>query len=101
MKLSIVLPIYNEEDNILPLYDEIKSAISNAYEFEIIAVNEGSKDRSLEILSNLSASDKRVKTVDFRRNFGQTAAMAAGIDHSQRESGRVFVRPATAAAGHP
>jgi glycosyltransferase involved in cell wall biosynthesis len=84
--LSIVLPVYNEEENIVLQYERIVETVSHLKKgFEIIFVDDGSKDRSFELLADLAKKDKRVKIVQFRRNFGQTAAMAAGIDHSVGE----------------
>ncbi len=82
MKLSIILPIYNEEDSIEILYREIKNVLSD---YEIIAVNDGSKDGSYDVLKRIAQSDSSFKVINFKRNFGQTAAMAAGIDISQGE----------------
>jgi len=83
MKLSITIPIYNEQDNILPLYDKLVATLEPIQkEFEIIMVNDGSADRSEEILNMLAEKDSRVRVIHFRRNYGQTAAMMAGIDHS-------------------
>lgn len=78
--LSIVIPIFNEEESIESLYDSIVEVTkSMGLSLEIIFVNDGSQDRSFEILCGLHQKDPRVKVVDFRRNFGQTAAMAAGF----------------------
>jgi len=84
--LSVVLPVYNEEESIIlqykAVYDSVKK-IKKSY--EIIFVNDGSTDKSPELLDEIAKKDKNVKVVHFRRNFGQTAAMAAGIDHSTGE----------------
>lgn len=87
--LSIVLPVYNEEENINLQYKRIVETVSPLKKsFEMVFVDDGSMDRSFELLSDLAKKDKRVKIIRFRRNFGQTAAMAAGIDYS---SGKVIV----------
>ncbi len=87
--LSIVIPIFNEEDSIEPLCDSIVEATeSMGLSREIIFVNDGSQDRSFEVLCDLHQKDPRVKVVDFRRNFGQTAAMAAGFNIAK---GRLIV----------
>jgi glycosyltransferase involved in cell wall biosynthesis len=79
--LSIVIPVYNEEDNVFPLHERLTEALQvRAAEYEVIVVNDGSTDRTEEHLSAVAASDRRFKVVNFRRNFGQTAAMMAGID---------------------
>ncbi|HSV97863.1 MAG TPA: glycosyltransferase family 2 protein [Spirochaetota bacterium] len=84
--LSILLPLYNEEDNIKLQYDEIVRAVDSLkVTYEILFVDDGSTDRSFEVLSSIASRDRRVKLIQFRRNFGQTAAMAAGINHSRGE----------------
>ncbi|RII29157.1 MAG: glycosyltransferase [Geobacter sp.] len=86
MDLSIVVPIYNEEENISALHESIQKALaSTSLEYELILVDDGSSDGSFPLLKELAAWDKRVKVIRFRRNFGQTAAMAAGFDVSTGE----------------
>jgi len=86
MDLSVVIPIYNEEASIEPLYAQLKETLGSLdLSYEIIAVDDGSTDRSFAILRDLYAQDRHLKVVRFRRNFGQTAAFAAGFDHSQGE----------------
>ena len=78
---SIVVPIYNEEDNIAALYQSITSSLDpGGANYEIILVDDGSSDGSYPALKELAARDTRVKVIRFRRNFGQTAAMSAGFD---------------------
>jgi glycosyltransferase involved in cell wall biosynthesis len=80
--LSIVIPIYNEEENIDPLYNEIISAVDGKYrDFEIIFINDGSRDGSLQKLKTLNKKDKRAKVINFRKNFGQSNAISAGFDY--------------------
>jgi glycosyltransferase involved in cell wall biosynthesis len=80
--LSVVVPVYNEEENIEPLYNEIAAAVEGKYrEVEIIFVNDGSPDGSLKKLRALNKKDKRVKVINFRRNFGQSTALSAGFDY--------------------
>ncbi len=82
--LSIVLPVYNEEENILPQYQHIIEAMKKTpYTYEIIFVDDGSSDNSFKLLEAIAKKDSHVHVVQFRRNFGQTAAMAAGIDYSK------------------
>jgi glycosyltransferase involved in cell wall biosynthesis len=84
--LSIVLPVYNEEENIQLQYEKIINALSFLKKkFEVIFVDDGSIDTSTEKLTEIAKKDKRIKLVLFRRNFGQTAAMSAGIDYSSGE----------------
>ena len=86
MNLSIVIPLYNEKENVEPLYAQLKAALEGAgREYEIIIVDDGSTDRSFDVLKRLHEDDERLKVIRFRRNFGQTAAFAAGFDRSQGE----------------
>lgn len=84
MKLSIVVPVYNEVENIPLLHQALITAIAPLqYPWEVILVDDGSKDESLPALEKLADADKEhVRVVALRRNFGQTAAIAAGIDHA-------------------
>jgi glycosyltransferase involved in cell wall biosynthesis len=85
MTLSVVIPVYNEEENIPLLHSALTDALTT-YTYELIYVNDGSKDGSLTQLENLLEKDEdHIIIVDLRRNFGQTTAIAAGIDHSQGE----------------
>jgi len=87
--LSVVVPIYNEEESIAFLYERVTSALQNtALVYELILVDDGSSDRSFLLLKDIALQDQRIKVIRFRRNFGQTAAMAAGFDAA---SGRVVV----------
>jgi glycosyltransferase involved in cell wall biosynthesis len=81
--ISVVIPLLNEEDNLVPLYDEINQALKGKYTYEIIFVDDGSKDKSFSILYDLQQKDPGVTVIQFRRNFGQTAAMAAGFAHAR------------------
>jgi len=79
--LSIIIPLYNEEGNVVPLYDRLVGVLQTLdHPFEIILVNDGSTDGTREHLDDLAALDGRVRVVHLRRNFGQTPAMMAGID---------------------
>lgn len=79
--LSVVLPIYNESKSIPILFDALAKAVGQ-YDYEIIAINDGSKDDSYAQLKKICAVDPRVKAINFRRNFGQTAAINAGIQYA-------------------
>jgi glycosyltransferase involved in cell wall biosynthesis len=82
--LSVVIPLLNEEENIPLLYEELKGVLESLDdEHEILFIDDGSTDRSLELLRNLQKNDSHVVVVSFRKNFGQTAAMAAGFDYAQ------------------
>jgi glycosyltransferase involved in cell wall biosynthesis len=82
--LTITVPIFNEEDNIAPLYERICAAADQlGIEWELVLVNDGSSDRSAERLDAIAARDPHVTVVHFPRNYGQTAAMMAGIDHAR------------------
>jgi glycosyltransferase involved in cell wall biosynthesis len=84
MDLSIVIPIKDEKDNIPRLHESIMAALGNfSWQYEIVLVDDGSTDGSHLELAALAGRDARVKVVRLRRNFGQSAAMQAGIDHAQ------------------
>lgn len=85
-ELSIVVPLYNEEENVRLMFDRIVDALEPFKgRFEILFVNDGSKDRTFEIASGIAAENPFLKVIDFRRNYGQTPAMAAGIDNASAE----------------
>ncbi len=84
MKISVVVPIYNEKDNVAILHQKIKDVmVKNSYDYEIIFVDDGSSDGTFEVMQQLAKGDKNLKIIRFRRNFGQTAAMAAGFDYAK------------------
>ncbi len=86
MTVSLIIPIYNEVENIPLLHQQLCQALQNwDHEFEMIFVDDGSTDGSAELLSELAHQDDRVRVVQFRRNYGQTAAMQAGFDHASGE----------------
>jgi glycosyltransferase involved in cell wall biosynthesis len=84
--VSVVIPIFNEEENITPLYRELKAVlVGMRTKYEVIFVDDGSDDGSNEILQRLAQEDKGIKVIQFRKNFGQTAALAAGVENAQGE----------------
>lgn len=84
VEVSVVVPLYNEEDSVALLHERICDAGSRlGMTYEVIFVDDGSRDRTLEIVARLAAMDSRLRVIQFRGNYGQTAAMAAGIDHAR------------------
>lgn len=82
-KLSVVIPIFNEEPNIELLYQRIRQVLENIkYSWELIFVNDGSQDNSGNIVKQLREKDKRVKYIEFARNFGHQIAVTAGVNHA-------------------
>jgi glycosyltransferase involved in cell wall biosynthesis len=86
LKISIVVPFYNEEDNIEELYEKLTHVLNDLdVSYELIFIDDGSTDRTHDILMGLFDSDKTVKVIILRKNFGQTAALQAGFDHAKGE----------------
>ncbi len=84
--ISIVIPAYNEEENIPILYEKLRSVLEGlGREYEVIFVDDGSTDGTWERLKEIAQRDKKVKLIRFRRNYGQTAAMYAGFQHAKGE----------------
>lgn len=84
--LSVVIPAYNEEENVPILYEKLKAVLENLdRHYEIIFVDDGSKDSTWERLKEIAEKDKKVKLIRFRKNYGQTAAMYAGFQHAKGE----------------
>ena len=82
--LSVIVPLLNEEGNVGPLYTELREVLqATDFDYEIIFIDDGSEDRALDCLRAATASDGRTTTIVLRRNFGQTAALAAGIGQSR------------------
>lgn len=86
--ITYIFPIYNEEGNIGLLYKTINKLLSQhtSYIYEIIFINDGSRDNSLTLLRELQKKDKRVKVIDFSRNFGHQIAVTAGLDHASGDA---------------
>lgn len=89
LSITVVIPIFNEEGNIVKLYQELKAVFSGLNtDYELIFVNDGSVDGSLEVLKNLASKERLLRIISLSRNFGQTAALACGIDNA---SGKIIV----------
>jgi glycosyltransferase involved in cell wall biosynthesis len=89
MDLSVIVPLYNEEDSVTPLYEAIVKSVSPmGVDYEILFVDDGSKDRTIPLAFELAKKDPSLRVIKFRRNYGQTPAMAAGIDNA---NGRILV----------
>ncbi|HXX00834.1 MAG TPA: glycosyltransferase family 2 protein [Candidatus Acidoferrales bacterium] len=85
-KYSIVVPLHNEQENVTDLYDRLKAVMeAHGESFEIVLVDDGSNDHTFPMLREIAAVDSRVTVVKLRRNFGQTAGLAAGFDHARGE----------------
>src|ERR1700736_6314819 len=86
IQYSIVVPFYNEQENIPPLYMKITEVMDGIGEpYELVFVDDGSKDDSFKVLSEIYEHDRRVNLVRLRRNFGQTSALKAGFDFARGE----------------
>jgi len=84
VELSVVVPVLNEEESLPLLYQRLSEVLTeNNYQYEIIIIDDGSTDGSFDILQSLQAGDERLRVVQFRRNYGQTAAFAAGFDRAR------------------
>ncbi|NMB83261.1 MAG: glycosyltransferase [Ignavibacteria bacterium] len=82
-RVSIVIPLYNEEDALRPLYAELKKAFKNySTDYELVFVDDGSTDKSLSIIKELARTDNRIKFISFRANYGKSAALQMGFKHS-------------------
>ncbi|GAA3762566.1 glycosyltransferase family 2 protein [Terriglobus aquaticus] len=85
-KYSVVVPFHNEENNVTALYDRLKDVMEQVGDtFEMLFVDDGSRDRTYRLLEEIAAVDSRVLVIKLRRNFGQTSALAAGFDHANGE----------------
>ena len=83
-KISIIIPAYNEEESLPMLYDRLKKLMDEVkdYEFEVLFVNDGSRDKTIQIIKEFRQKDNRICYVDFSRNFGKEVAMIAGLDYA-------------------
>lgn len=87
-KLSIIVPIFNEEETLALLHTTVTKILQEipAYDYELILVNDGSKDNSWSIIANLATNDHHIKAIDFSRNFGHQMALTAGYDHASGDA---------------
>jgi len=88
VEVSIVAPLFNEQDNLRPLYQQLTQTLADKYNYELIFVDDGSTDSSFAVLTDLAKGDPKVRVIRFRKNFGQTAALSAGFTHAR---GKVIV----------
>lgn len=87
IRFSIVAPCYNEEGNIEELYRRIAEVMEKTHEtWELVLINDGSRDRTIELMEELHAKDERVHYIDFARNFGHQIAVTAGMDYAQGDA---------------
>jgi len=84
-KYSLIFPVFNEEDNIAPLYKQLKPVLDSLSDYEVIFIDDGSTDRTFLNLDKIRRGNRSVRVIQFTRNFGQTAALAAGFDLAQGE----------------
>ena len=86
-RYSIIAPVYNEEGNLHELYKQMRNTMDSTGEsWELVLINDGSKDRSIEIMNELHQDDPRVKIIDFAKNFGHQLAVTAGLDYAQGDA---------------
>src|SRR5260370_17002923 len=91
--LSVIIPVYNEEENILLLHEALSRVLEEQeLSYEVIYVDDGSTDNTFARLDHLSVSDCHIQVIRLRRNFGQTPAIPAGLAHSTRDI-LVFMPP--------
>ena len=82
--ISVIVPMYDEDENVFPLCEKIREVLDHyRADFEVVLVNDGSKDDTADQLEKFATEDKRFKVIHFKRNYGQTAAMMAGIDFAR------------------
>ena len=87
-KITIIVPAYNEEESLPFLYERIEKIMNSIenYEFELLFVNDGSKDKTIELIKEYKKKDERISYVDFSRNFGKETAMIAGMDYAKGDA---------------
>src|SRR5690606_6422700 len=85
VKLSVVVPLFDEEDNVEPLVAAVRKALADLPSWELVLVDDGSRDRTAEIAGRIAAESANIRLIRLARNYGQTAAMQAGFDHARGE----------------
>ncbi len=80
-KISIIIPVYNEGENVSVFYNELNKVLNNKFDYEIIFIDDGSTDQSAKIIENLASSNPRIKYIEFSRNFGKEVALTAGLNN--------------------
>src|SRR5690606_40451054 len=80
VKLSVVVPLFDEEDNVEPLVAAVRKALADLPSWELVLVDDGSRDRTAEIAGRIAAESANIRLIRLARNYGQTAAMQAGLD---------------------
>ena len=85
MKISVVIPVFNEQESIKELYIQLSAALKNQKRYEIVFINDGSSDKSEKAIIDLSTEDDRVKLISFYRNFGKSAALSEGFKYASGE----------------
>jgi len=91
-KLTVIVPAYNEEKNVRPFYDETIKYLNNPnYNYEILYINDGSKDHTIAEIKALAALDSRVRYISLSRNFGKESAMHAGLEYSKNSDAVVII----------
>lgn len=83
MDLSLVIPLYNEDESVSPLIEWIERVVDGRYDYEIILIDDGSTDRSWEVIESLIVQKSRIRAFKFRRNYGKSAALHTGFEHSR------------------
>ena len=84
-EVSVVIPVFNEASSLPQLYDALREGLQDLEAWEVLLIDDGSTDNSFEVMGGLHHRDPRFRVIRFRRNFGQTAAFAAGFDHARGE----------------
>lgn len=84
-RLSVVVPLFNEEESVGPLVDAVRAALADEPPWELVLVDDGSRDTTVQVASAIAAADPRVRLLRLARNYGQTPAMQAGFDHARGE----------------